>query len=358
MKILLSTSTAILVLYSALLATAQPNNLFNPPNLEIVCEAGVVATSQKANEKHDLLITSAASKRSPSIYFGSVKVAPGKEYTYFVKGTKKASCKIYLYIVGSGRNILWPGAELKNGVARSTFTIPKDIDELTLAITFLYPQLDDSVNIQTIGLFKGNIETWPAEAKETDFRDLRHKNLISSDHLMIICEDGIAASNKKINGKNYLKVRSAPSTKAPSIYLATIKVTPGTEYTYILRTMNQNGGRVLSYITSPKGNVVWPGGELKNGMAHTFFSVPPDVEEITLAATFLYPGKTDSIIIQDLGLFQGYVSEWQPRSNPADFSSLFRKSHPFAKWFLAMTFALLFAVILYDYKETTMHKWI
>lgn len=175
-----------------------------------------------------------------------------------------------------------------------------------------------------------------------------NRNLIKPDNLIIRCEDGISASYKPDNDRGIFLIKSAPSTKTPSIYLATVEVKANTEYTYFLKGLTELPSRVILYVTTENANLVWPGDELQDGFAHSSFKTPQDATHITLAATFLHPTERQSFTLQDIGLFKGNLSEWPEGNLPQDYAPLFGHSRTLQSWLLGLSFIVIAFIILID----------
>lgn len=133
----------------------------------------------------------------------------------------------------------------------------------------------------------------------------------------VTLEDGVTARVSANNGRRVLEIgtRAAP-TKGPAAYLATVRVKPGQRYTYFVKAYRRSSCRVLHYIISPEGNVVWPGADVEEGVSHTTFTVPPDVTQITLALAFLYPEEEGSVLVEDIALVEGETA-----ATPAEFGN-------------------------------------
>lgn len=144
-----------------LLALGEPlrYNLFDAQNLAIKCESGVIAKPTVYKDAEVLEVSSAPSKRGPSIYFGNVNVKAGNQYTYFVKGKKRASCRVLLYVTSEKANVVWPGPDLLDGEVGVTFNVPDSVSVISLGLTFLYPESEgESALIEDISLFAGNVK--------------------------------------------------------------------------------------------------------------------------------------------------------------------------------------------------------
>jgi hypothetical protein len=107
----------------------------------LVLEDGVTARIGFENGQRLLYIeTVAAPNRGPAAYLTTAKVNPGQQYTYFLTGYRRASCRVLLYVISPKGNVLWPGADIEQGISRSVFTVPEGVSEVKLGLSFLYPQ--------------------------------------------------------------------------------------------------------------------------------------------------------------------------------------------------------------------------
>ena len=129
-----------------------------------VLEEGISAEVYSKQGKGYLRIkTDPAPTKGPAVYFVSAKVTPGKQYTYFIKGFRRSSCRVLHYVTHPKGNLLWPGADVEEGISRSVLTVPDSVSQITLALSFLYPKEEGYVLIEDIALYEGNVETWPGD---------------------------------------------------------------------------------------------------------------------------------------------------------------------------------------------------
>jgi len=150
-------------------------SLTNATNFDgLILEEGITAELLTNSDGAFLKISADANpKKTPTAFLATVGVVPGTSYTYFTSARKESSSRI-LHLVGSDQgNIVWPGAEIEQGVARTHFTVPDGVSQIMLGISFLYPEDAGQVLIEDIGLFEGNIEVLPQSSGKNHFAALR-----------------------------------------------------------------------------------------------------------------------------------------------------------------------------------------
>jgi len=259
----------------------------------------------------DLLIEcSGAPTRTPAVFFGTIKVTPGEKYTYVLNGIGHFYNGGVLYVTTPKGNLVWPGSAIRNGIAKNTFIVPADVSEISVGLVFMYPSADDSVLINDVGLFFGDIDTltWtnPNEKRFSHLVKNESLNLINPQDISLFAEKGVEFAYTTYEESPYLIVRSTGvNTVSPSIRFTTVKVQPGQTYSFVVKAKRISPTNMSLYVMSPTQNVVWPGNQITNGFAKNAFQIPPDVNEITLAMAFVYPKNNEYVLIQDIGLFRG-----------------------------------------------------
>jgi hypothetical protein len=130
----------------------------------------------------------------------------------------------------------------------------------------------------------------------------------------IIKEDGISISKEDLDGVGILRLSVInPSRPDAAVYFATLKVTPGEKYTFMISSQPHTVYNCAHFITSDIGNIVWPGSLLVDGISASQFTVPDSASTVTVAFAFQNAQAGDFIVIHDIGLFKGFVapSDWQ-----------------------------------------------
>jgi len=307
----------------------------------------------------DFLVHSyGAAQRTPAVYLGKVRVTPGKQYSYLVRGKTNSLNGIALYVISNSGNIVWPGNKLEAGIAMNTFVIPENVDEITVALVFMYPLKDDYVLISDIVLIEGAINPmdWavPTEKKYSRFKTTKKSdknNLLKTENFLIKKEKGVDFSFVKHEGTDYLIVRSTGiDNGTPSIYFATYEVEPEKTYSYIVRGKSIKNCSLSLYVLSSEGNIVWPGSRVENGFAKSTFQVPPNVHSITLGMAFVYAANNEFLLIEDINLFQGDVDPWSWEKSSDTGLSPIITSHTQSgqSWKrLAFIFSVLLPIFLY-----------
>lgn len=344
-----------LIIVNSVRCNAQPTSI---SKLNVRGEIGITSSLIVENETEYLLIESAPSELGPSVYFGSSEVTPGKTYTYTINGIKRSKCQLFMYVITPHGNLVWPGSEFENTTASTSFKIPEGVNSITIGLTFLNPtEPSEAVLIQDVFLFEGERQN----SKDIDLNSLPlnepvRYNLFNSENLHIKCESGVIAMPIIYDGAEALKISSAPSKRGPSIYFGSVKIKPGYQYTYFVKGKKKADCRVMLYVTSPKGNLVWPGPDLDDGEVGVTFRTPDSVSSITLGLTFLYPDKEgESALIEDISLYAGNVKLPDRREKPLNFSEVFDNSKPWALWLLLVSF-LVIAIIYVDYRATNVNR--
>lgn len=136
-------------------------------------------------------------------------------------------------------------------------------------------------------------------------RDSIHSLLNFENFDAMRFEEGVSAELSSHNGKKVIRIETAAApTLGPAAYLATVRVKPGKQYTYFLTGYRNASCRVLLYVTSPKGNVLWPGSDIEQGVSQSVFTVPEDISEVSLAISFLYPEEPGAVLVEDITLVE------------------------------------------------------
>ena len=132
-------------------------NLFVTDTTQIKPEKTISYAIGKMRGKEYLLIKCGENiNATPAIYLGSIKVQPGKKYSYIVKAEGHDDKSAALYVSSKAGNMIWPGSMIKNGYAKNTFLVPPDVTEVTLGIGFLYPVGTEHLQVEDIGVFEGD----------------------------------------------------------------------------------------------------------------------------------------------------------------------------------------------------------
>jgi hypothetical protein len=330
-------------------ADAQDGNLFGTQNSKVRCEYPVVAAN---HVDKNLLVITQPSAASPAVYFGTVHVQPGKQYTYVAHATLHSTSRVLLYVASDSINVVWPGSEIINESAAQTFTVPNGVVEIRLAIAFLNPIKQDSALVHGIGLFEATGE----HERNKLYRPIytSPSNIITEKDLQARCEDGVTAGIEVQDDNSLLKITASPTHRDPSIYLASVKVKPGADYTYRIVGDNKGAGRALLYVTSPKGNLVWPGDELQEGSAQSFFRIPKGTDSVTLALAFLKPEKKQVVFLKEIALYEGYVNDPDAASKQLDFAHLFINQS--AKLYIALFLATCVCLVIIFILDSKLRK--
>lgn len=132
-------------------------------------------------------------------------------------------------------------------------------------------------------------------------------NLVSADSMRVNlkAEPGVFSDVVSFGGQLALKVASSQSTSTPAFYMVSCSVREGAEYTYMVNAGPNSKGKVALYVTSPVGNIAWPGTIIKEGQVTQTFTAPAGANQVTLAIAFLYPQENDSVYLKTIGLFEG-----------------------------------------------------
>lgn len=223
-------------------------------------EEGIHFSLSEGNE-YLLIESSGAPERTPSIYFGTIKVTPGNTYTYVVSSDSEMHCSAMLYVTSSHGNLVWPGSEIKDGLAINTFSIPQGTTEITLGIAFLYPIAGDAFQVKDVGLFAGIIDSFPQlEVKRKNvFFSLKNESPQPyGKNLFVIESIDSIKTEKSISflPTDCLIVKSSGAIdQTPALYFGTVNVTPGETYSYIVKGNASKGSNISLYVMSSAGNI-------------------------------------------------------------------------------------------------------
>jgi hypothetical protein len=132
-------------------------------------------------------------------------------------------------------------------------------------------------------------------------------NLVSADSIRVNlnAEPGVFSDILNFRNELVLRVRASQSTRTPALYMAKCKVREGAQYTYVVKAGPNSSGKVALYVTSPEGNIGWPGTFVNEGQVTQTFTVPAGTDQVTLAIAFWYPQANDSVYLKAIGLFEG-----------------------------------------------------
>jgi hypothetical protein len=160
-------------------ADRHSSNLIEAKDISLRLEKGVDFSYELYDGSPFLIVRSTGTNDvSPAIRFTTVKVEPGRTYTYIVKARTISPCRMSLYVFSKDRNLVWPGSEINNGIGHNVFQVPDDVTEITLAMAFVYPKNNEYLLIQDIGLFLGSADPDILNFEESD--DFGMSSLIAS----------------------------------------------------------------------------------------------------------------------------------------------------------------------------------
>ena len=96
---------------------------------------------------------------TPGVSLGSYTVKPGERYSFKILGYRETAQNAYLYVTGSGGDIVWMGSLLPQGLANETwstneFVVPAGITQVTLGVKWNNPAVNATLYINRAALYK------------------------------------------------------------------------------------------------------------------------------------------------------------------------------------------------------------
>ena len=154
-------------------------NLFKWEISEIVQDQGISITKEELNGINVLRISvESVSRPDAAVYFTSMKLTPGKQYTFMIASEPHIQHTSAHFIPSDVGNIVWPGNPLINGISVSQFTMPDSASNVRLAFAFQNAQPGDYIFIKDVALFEGFVpaSSWQLENNESlrrTFKDIK-----------------------------------------------------------------------------------------------------------------------------------------------------------------------------------------
>lgn len=152
---------------------------------DVAVEEQVTTSITQKGASRCIKVKCAPTLRTPSAYLATVQVAPGQRYTYAVKAAGRSGYPAALYVTSSQGNIVWPGPDVDNGIISTAFTVPPDIHEIRLGVSFLHPTDTSYLFVENIVLIEGDRKVVEDDFSETTFPFLFSSQPPGIDNLWI-----------------------------------------------------------------------------------------------------------------------------------------------------------------------------
>ena len=172
-----------------------------------------------------------------------------------------------------------------------------------------------------------------------------------TDLSAIKLDSGLSIERISSEGTNYLRIAmSTAASTTPAVYFLTARVVPGRKYTYFIKGVKNSLCRAMHYVTSPLGDVVWPGADVEAGVSRTVFTAPENIPEVTLALGFLCPTEEGFVLIESISLVEGDVKL------SASAISVSQKPKTWVIWVYALAMLSLAIMLLFSAWNTFSFK--